>query len=229
VPSTATKAKKPKRSSKPKAPKTLCAALTHPLRTRILEVVNETPMSPSQFVEAGLVPEEMYEHPQQALSLVSHHFRKLHKEGCLTVIEEHKRRGAVESVFTGCTRVFFSDEDFAKMSLKQRLELSKTSFQGLVARTEGAIRSGTFDSRTDRHLTWRAAMVDFEGWEEIRSIFEDAYYRAEAARVAAVERMADKSHDDDGPVFPITFAQLAFESPPLDSRYKQEGETAASS
>ena len=74
---------------------TISAALKHPLRVRILEVLNEGPRSPSQFVEEGLIPKEHYATYQQALSLAAYHFRELQKEGCLEVIESIPRRGAM--------------------------------------------------------------------------------------------------------------------------------------
>lgn len=193
----------------------LCQALKHPLRARILEVVNELPMSPSQFVRQGLVPAEYYEHYQQALSLVSYHFCQLADEGCLEVIETIPRRGAAEKVYRGVSRVFFSDAEFEALPFDERKGLSKTTFQGVVARTDGAIRSGSFDQRTDRHLTWRAFKSDEQGWEEMTEILADAFYKLEAARAAAEERLREQEAEG----FPATFAMLGFESPPIKLRF----------
>src|SRR5690349_17967583 len=88
---------------------TICAVLKHPLRVRILEVLNEGPRSPSQFVEEGLVPKGSYTTYQQALSLAAYHFRELERDGCLEVIESIPRRGALEHVYRGLARVFFND------------------------------------------------------------------------------------------------------------------------
>jgi hypothetical protein len=193
----------------------LCNALKHPLRARILEVVNEIPMSPSRFVRQGLVPDVFYEYYQQALSLAAYHFRQLEDEGCLEVIETNRRRGAAEHVYKGVSRVFFSDEEFEGLPHKDRKGLSKTSFQGVVARTDGAIRSGSFDSRADRHLTWRAFKCDEQGWQEMAGILAEAFHRLEAARTAAEDRLREQ----DGEGFPATFAMLGFESPPIDLRF----------
>jgi hypothetical protein len=193
----------------------LCHALKHPLRARILEVVNELPMSASQFVRQGLVPDEMYEHYQQALSLVSYHFDQLAQEGCLELAETVPKRGVAEKVYRGISRVFFSDEEFEGLPFDERKGLSKTSFQGVVARTDGAIRSGTFDDRTDRHLTWRAFKTDEQGWEEMTGILADTFHKLEAARTAAKERL--RGQETGG--FPATFAMLAFESPPIRLRF----------
>jgi hypothetical protein len=193
----------------------LCEALKHPLRARILEVINEAPMSPSHFVRQGLVPPPFYEHYQQALSLASYHFRELEKEGCLEMVEMVARRGAAEHVYRGVSRVFFSDEEFEKLPHGARKGLSKTSFQGVVARTDGAIRSGNFDNRADRHLTWRAFNCDEQGWEEVTSILAETFHKLEAAREAAENRLRQQGAEG----FPATFAMLGFESPPMKLRF----------
>lgn len=194
----------------------LCHALKHPLRARIIEVANEIAISPSQFVRQGLIPEEFATGDyQRELSLASYHFRELEKEGCLEVVEEVKKRGAMENLYRGSSRVFFSDKEFEELPFETRKGLSKSSFQGVVARTDGAIRSGTFDKRTNRHLTWRAMRLDEEGWDELREILDDAFIKAEEARTRAEERLRESGEAG----FPATFALLGFESPPLQLRF----------
>ena len=193
----------------------LCLALKHPLRARILEVANETPMSPNKFIRQGLLPDEFYKDYQQALSLVSYHFRELAAAGCLELVETIPRRGAAERVYMGVSRVFFSDAEFEELPHETRKGLSKASFQGVVARTDGAIRSGTFDKRADRHLTWRAMRLDEQGWVEIMGILADAFEQAEGARTRSEERLRELEQDG----FPATFAMLGFESPPMELRF----------
>jgi hypothetical protein len=193
----------------------LCQPLKHPIRARILEVANERPISPSVFVRLGLVPREFYKGYQQALSMVSHHFTQLREEGCLKLIEMNARRGASEHVYEGTSRVFFSDTEFEDLPFEIRKGLSKAALQGVVARSDGAIRSGSFDSRTDRHLTWRAFRSDEQGWQEMTDILADAFHKLEAARKAAENRLAEQ--EEEG--FPATYAMLGFESPPLELRF----------
>lgn len=208
---------KKKRAGGPPAPPTICDPLSHPMRTRILDVVNEEPMSPVRFLDEGFSP-MTFDKRATGLSYVSYHFRALEEAGCIEVVELIPRRGATEHVYRGCCRVFFSDEEFEKLPLEKRIALSKSSFQGLVARTDGAIRSGTFDRRPDRHMTWRAMDLDPEGWEEVKRIYGDAYLKAEEARQAAEVRMADP--DNEGcERFPVTVGMLAFESPPRKMRF----------
>jgi hypothetical protein len=195
---------------------TICSPLAHPVRVRILEIVNEHPMSPVQFVNAGFAPD--YDQKQQALSFASYHFRALESAGCIEIVETVPRRGATEHIYGGCSRVFFSDEEFAKLPLAQRKQLSQTSFQGLVARTDTAIRTGKFDARTDRYLTWRAMEVDERGWVEIQDRVDRCFKEVEQLRKDAEDRLAVSGDK----VVPMTTALLCFESPPRPALWDDE-------
>jgi hypothetical protein len=189
---------------------TICAVLGHPLRVSILEVLNEGPRSPSQFVAEGLVPDELFENQKQALSLTSYHFRELEKEGCLEVIESIPRRGALEHIYKGKASVYFTDEEFEEMSRQTRGNLSRISLQGLFARADRAVREDTFDSRTDRHLTWMPMNLDERGWREAMEILATTFGDLTQVRHDARDRLAGSGDE----AIPITVAMLGFESPP---------------
>jgi hypothetical protein len=189
---------------------TICGVLKHPLRVRILEILNEGPKSPSQFVEEGLVPKEHYSTYQQALSLASYHFRELEKDGCLKIVASIPRRGAIEHVYEGKARVYFTDAEFEEMELARREQLSRISFQGLVARADGAMRAGTFDARTDRYLVWMPMQLDERGWAELSTALSGCFGEAEQIRHDAKDRLAASGEES----IPVTFGVLGFESPP---------------
>jgi hypothetical protein len=165
-------------------------------------------MSPVQFVNLGFAPG--YDSKQQALSYASYHFRALEKAGCIEIIDTQPRRGATEHIYRGASRVFFSDADFEQMPIEQRTQLSRTSFQGLVARTDGAMRSGTFDARPERHLTWRAMELDERGWQEVLARLATCFEEVEQIREETADRLAASGDE----VVPATVAMLGFESPP---------------
>lgn len=189
---------------------TIFNALKHPLRVRILEVLNEGPRSPSQFVEEGLVPKESYNTYQQALSLASYHFRELEKEGCLEVVESIPRRGAVEHVYRGLATVFVDDAEFERMDPPTRRQLSRISLQGMVARADRAITEDTFDARADRHLTWMAMQLDERGWKELIASLAATFAEMSRIRGDAIDRIAASGDE----VIPATVAMMGFESPP---------------
>ncbi len=197
---------------------TTCSPLSHPLRVRILEVVNEHPLSPVGFINAGFAP--VIDDKQKALSMVSYHFRTLEKAGCIKIVDTRQVRGATEHIYGGCSRVFFSDEDFEALPAEQRQTLSRTSWQGVVARTDGAIRKGTFDARTDRHLTWRAMELDERGWDEMIARLARCFEDVEQIRMDAQDRLGASGEK----VVPTTVAMLGFESPPRPKLWEDEDE-----
>src|SRR4051794_26572029 len=82
---------------------TAASVLAHPLRVRILEVLNQRDMSPVEFCRDGFAPESM------EVSHVAYHFRELAEYGALAVVERNPRRGSVEHVYRGLGRAYFSD------------------------------------------------------------------------------------------------------------------------
>jgi hypothetical protein len=178
---------------------------------RILEVANTRDISPVQFVDEQLEPNGVrFNGRQHALSHVSYHFRELEKAGCIEIVRRIQRRGATEHVYRGTVTVYFTDEEFAKLPLEQRKTLSRTSFQGLIARTDGAMRAGTFDGRTDRWLVWIPMELDERAWDEFTTAMTAMWAEVEQIRAGAKERLAETGRR----AVPATFGMLGYESPP---------------
>lgn len=179
------------------------SVLAHPLRVRVLEILNERDMSPIEFCREGFAPENM------DVSHVAYHFRELAEYGCLTVIEENKRRGSIEHVYRGIGRAYFSDSEWAGIDREERARLSKTVFQGLLARVEGAMMAETFDAFEDRHLSWIAMHLDEQGWREMSTALAAVFSELEQIRADAEVRLAAS----DSEAIPSTCAVLGFQSP----------------
>lgn len=206
--------------SKKDALPTLCSPLAHPVRARILDVLSEEPMSPVRFLDEGFSPIK-FDRRDRGLSYIAYHFRALEKAECIELIERNPRRGATEHVYRSIQRAFFSDDEFERFPFEKRKALSQSSFQAFIAKADRAIQSGSFDKRTDRTMIWRACHVDQQGWDEIRDILGDAFYRVEDARKEAELRLRDQraaGADEEADAMPFTFALLGFESPPRKLR-----------
>src|SRR3954454_12334744 len=106
---------------------TAASVLAHPLRVRILEVLNQRDMSPIEFCRDGSARESMEG------SHVAYHFRELAEYGALAVVERNPRRGSVEHVYRGLGRAYFSDLQWSELDHDERVRLSKTMVQGLMA------------------------------------------------------------------------------------------------
>jgi hypothetical protein len=181
---------------------TPASVLAHPVRVRVLEILNQRDMSPVEFCREGFAPEEM------DVSHVAYHFRELAEYGCLRVIEENKRRGSIEHVYRGTARAYFSDAQWNELDEPERVRISKTMIQGLFARVEGALMSGIFDSRIDRHLTWVAMKLDEQGWREMSTTLAAAFGEIEQIRGDAERRLEHSGEEG----IPSTCALLGFPS-----------------
>jgi hypothetical protein len=191
-------------------PTTASAAIKHPTAIQILVVANERSISPARYVEEYLEPRPVgFEEVKKALSHVSYHFRALEKAGCLEIVENIPRRGAVEHVYTGTARAYFSNEEWAEMPVSVRRKISTTMLQGLIARTEAAILTGTFDARDDRWLAWTVAKLDDRGWAEMTTTIAANFAELERIRLESEARLGETGATP----IPATFGMLGFESP----------------
>ncbi len=136
----------------------LTKALSHPLRVKILGEVTKRPMSPNQFRRKF----------DLSIHNVSYHFRQLEKAGCLEVVDEIQRRGAVEHIYAARRRALFDEEAWKRMPKDVRLGLSGRMIKSLVEAVSEAMFAGTFDSRSTRHLTWSQEELDEQGWDDLQ-------------------------------------------------------------
>lgn len=213
-------AKRSNRSRADKRPakdRTICEALKHPVRVRILEVLCEGDISPVQFFRRGLLPPgfDFEGDEQNGLSFVAYHFKELLKADCVVLVERIPRRGTSEHIYRSKILALHTDEDFEGLSFELRKQISRSTLQMLVARADGAIYQGTFDKRTDRHLSWVPLELDEEGWQELRDLQAETLERAQGIKAAAIARKHERGEDDDSPTFAATFGALAFESPAM--------------
>jgi DNA-binding transcriptional ArsR family regulator len=193
---------------------TICEALKHPTRVRILEVLCDEDISPIRFLRRGLLPPGIeFEEEKNALSHVAYHFKELLKADCVVLAETVPRRGANEHIYRSKMLALHTDEDFEVLDLERRRAISRSTLQMLIARADGAIHQGTFDKRADRHLSWVPMELDEPGWQELRDLQAETLERAQGIKAAAIARKHERGEDDDTPTFTATFGALAFESP----------------
>ncbi len=177
--------------------------LAQPLRVRIVEVLNQRDMCPEEFCREGLAP------PGVDAAEVAEHFRELAVHGWLELADYDPRHGPVEQVHSGCNRAFFADAQWSELDQGEREAISRTMVQGLLARVDDALRSGSFDARTSRHLTWIAMRLDEQGWSEMTTALDAAFGEMEQIRADAEARLARRGEEG----IPSTCGILGFTSP----------------
>lgn len=195
--------------------KTPAQVLSHPLRVRILEVVNQRDISPARFVREQLAGDRL-DHlgERAAVSHIAYHFRQLEEFGCVEVVEQNPRRGSIENVYRGVARAYFGDDEWRSLPPERRKDITAVVLQGLMARAEGAILEETFDAREDRWLFWVDMDLDRRGWAELSKLCDSMVADVEVVQESAEQRL--KESDGDGAQTspaPTTFAILAFEAP----------------
>jgi DNA-binding transcriptional ArsR family regulator len=177
----------------------LAKALSHPMRTRILAILNERVASPNEISE--IIDER--------LPNVSYHVRALLDLGCIELVSTAQRRGAIEHYYRAIVRPFFTDRDWKKLPRSGRQAVSDVALQMIWADVSDAITAGTFEARPDRHLSRSALELDETGWKELRDLLASTLSETDKIESRSSDRIK-KSGDD--PV-PIRVVMMHFESP----------------
>jgi DNA-binding transcriptional ArsR family regulator len=178
----------------------IAKALSHPMRARILRILDERVASPNEIAE--MIDER--------LPNVSYHVRALLDLGCIELVDTAQRRGAIEHYYRAVVRPFFSDSDWKRIPRSGRQAISDTLLQVMWEDVSDAIEAGTFDSRPDRYLTHTPIVVDEEGWSELAVIMARALREVEKVESQSARRL--KRSNEAGVSTKVVLMQ--FESPP---------------
>jgi hypothetical protein len=195
---------------RPKENAPLAEAVRHPIRVRILEVLNERDMSPTDFVKAGYA--DFYFGHRPDVSHIAYHFRELAGFGCLEAIDWRRGGGSIATIYRGVARGEFVGDDWAALSNEEQRGRSRAVAQGLIARIDSALMAETFNSRVDRQISWFAMQLDERGWDDLASMFADTFANVDRIRNEAEDRLKES----DEPGMTATAGILVFESPVLD-------------
>jgi DNA-binding transcriptional ArsR family regulator len=169
----------------------------HPLRVDALSVLGERVASPSEI--ADLCGAD--------LNKVSNHIKALAEAGCIEAVRTETRRGAIEHFYRASLRPNIGVAEWEVLSEPARLEISALVFQTIVAEGLAALRTGSFDSRTDRHLAWRPLTLDDDGWAELTKELAESLERLEEIQARAYGRLADSGEQG----VTVLAAAMAFE------------------
>jgi DNA-binding transcriptional ArsR family regulator len=178
----------------------LVRALGHPLRVKILEVVQLRNASPSELTDLLSAP----------LGNVAYHVRVLEKCGCIEQVATARRRGAVEHYFRARPRSYIGHQDWRKVPKSLRDAVSGSALGTFFDRAADALEAGTIDSHDDTTLNWMPMAVDETGWAEVAAVFEAAANRLEAIHALCRKRM-EESGDE---ATPLIVGMAAFEPAP---------------
>ena len=162
----------------------LAKAMSSPVRIRILGMLNEAVLSPKQVAERLGEP----------LENVSYHVRLLRDLGCIELVRTEKRRGATAHFYRATTRAFIDSTASSDLDLEARAAITSTILRESFRLAYTAAARGTFDSRTDRHLSMTNLTLTEAGWGELNAVLDEV---VETALRLQAEALSPEAADED--------------------------------
>jgi hypothetical protein len=173
-----------------------------PINLEMVRALNETPMSPSQMeAKIGQAPKQTYDRRCKILVDLGWATQVGHKTG-------GRRRGSREVFYRATAPAVSPEQMWAIISPSYRSGASWATYKMLCQLVFTAVKSGTFNARLDRHLTWVTLLLDEIGWT-----YSNAALRECSDRLLAISR-----ETGSGSASSFTFFLAGFESPPLKTR-----------
>jgi DNA-binding transcriptional ArsR family regulator len=182
--------------SRGEADAVLLKALSHPVRARALTVLNQRVASPS----------ELADEQGEAVGYVAYHVRVLHELGMIELVNTRQVRGATEHFYRSTAQPYLDDEVWGRLSLDSRTGISVANIGVLNNAIREAFEAGTFDSRTDRHLSNVSLDLDEQGWREANAVLKSCLEELLRIGTASEARKGEKT-------IRATFGLMSFESP----------------
>src|SRR4051795_4839182 len=172
-------------------------ALSHPLRVRMLTLLNQKVSSPS----------ELAHDLDEPLGNVSYHMRFLADLKMVKLVRTEPRRGAVEHYYQALEPPQVSGDDWAQLPASLRRTLSDGVVGQIAKDLSGAAKSGGFD-RENMHVSRHAMVLDQEGWDELSALLTDLQHRVRSIQDESSDRL---SRAGDGGGIPTALAMIQFE------------------
>jgi DNA-binding transcriptional ArsR family regulator len=176
----------------------IAKALSHPMRARILGILDERVASPNEISE--MIDER--------LPNVSYHVRALLDLDCIELVDTAQRRGAIEHYYRAVVRPFFSDRDWKRLPRSGRQAVTDVALQIIWDDVSTAIRKGSFEERSDRHLSRSPLTVDERGWTELNELLVKTLRQSEEISAKSAKRLSRS--EEEG--IPTRLVMMHFET-----------------
>ena len=187
-------------------------ALSHPLRVRILALLDERTASPVEL--AGWLG--------ATLGSVAYHVRTLERMGLIELIRESRVRGAVEHHYRAKERPSVSDEAWAAAPPIAKQAAVSASLETIGAYARAASAAGGFD-HGNSHLTRTALRLDARGFNDLSRACLRLLAQVDRIEEAAKERTARNPHA--GETKDIALVMMLFEAARLTAEHPDDPAT----
>lgn len=164
----------------------LVRALAHPLRARILSVLQERRGSPRELADELEAP----------LGNVSYHVRILADLKLIKLVKKTPRRGAIEHHYEATSAARVTDQVWGQTSGVVKQAMAAAALDEVGRTVTEAAATGGFD-REDAHLTRTPLVLDERGWQELGKALASLLERAEGIEERSRKRLARADHEGE--------------------------------
>jgi DNA-binding transcriptional ArsR family regulator len=163
----------------------LVKAIGHPLRLKLLTLLNERVASPSELADELGEP----------LGNVSYHMRRLAELECIELVRTTPVRGALEHHYRATARPVFSDDDWARLPTSIRKSLADAVLAEIAVDVAGAADEGGFN-RDEMHVSRTPIALDQQGWNDLNEVLQSVVYQALEIQAQSADRLQASDAED---------------------------------
>jgi DNA-binding transcriptional ArsR family regulator len=190
-------------------------AMSHPLRVRILAMLDERKASPNQL--AGWLG--------ASLGTVAYHVRTLEHLGLIELVDETRVRGAVEHHYRSRERPVVTADGWAQAPPIAKQAAVGSSLDVIADYARASAAAGGFD-RQDAQLRRALVRLDAKGFTQLSKACDKLLEQAEKIEASAAERIAKDPHADD--IVEAGLGLMLFDAVRLSGTQETDARKAAS-
>ena len=143
----------------------LAKALSHPLRQRILQRLNEGGVRS---------PNELSRELGDPLGNVSYHVRILRELDCVELVRTEQRRGALEHYYRATAEPWLDDDQWARLPAAFRRKTLGRTLSEILEGASAASRETGFD-HPEVTVSRLELELDEQGWTDVVALLSQAY------------------------------------------------------
>jgi DNA-binding transcriptional ArsR family regulator len=156
----------------------LAKALSHPLRQRILQRLNEGGVKS---------PNELSRELGDPLGNVSYHVRILRELDCVELVRTEQRRGALEHYYRATAQPWLDDKQWARLPAAFRRKTLGRTLSELLQSAGDASSAGGFD-HPGAVVNRVPLVLDEQGWSDVVQLLNDTLEAATKIQAESQKR-----------------------------------------
>lgn len=164
----------------------LVKALAHPLRVRILAILEDREASPSELADELAAP----------LGNVSYHVRILGNLNLIKLVRKKPRRGAIEHYYRARGRVRVTDDAWRQVPEIVKEALVDSGLSQASEFAAAAAASGGFD-HSNAHLTRQVLRLDQQGFADVAVLLRRVLDEVQQIGAQSGERLRRTNHSEE--------------------------------